>query len=173
MKNNLSFYKTILNNDLLIKNDSLSFKKFSPSVLDLYTFANSVKQLLRVLTFLTSKRKSLIYFFFKNKFLKNIFEKLMANLNKNLIIKASTFFPKMHKRNFVKLLIGFESIFYKSNLNLKKLFLNTFFLVSNINPNKENILNGKYKIFSDIKNTKHLSFFLSVLHISLKNKNAK
>jgi hypothetical protein len=166
MKTNINFYKTIIENDLLLQN--INFRKdLNYKVLDLYPFIISIKQILRVLTFTLNKKNSLIYFFLRSKLLKNILLKLIYNFKKN--IKISQCLPLLHKKNTIKTFMGFEHYFIKSDIKIQNLFSRGFYLINSINPNNENLLNGKYKINGDAKNLNQFAFFISLINTLIKN----
>ena len=106
MKNNLNFYKNILNNDLLIKsNNSNSKKNNQLKILDLYIFNISIKQFIRIINFLILKKKSLIYAYLENNFLKNIFSKLVLKKIEGLKMKSTVYLPRLYKSSINKAFI--------------------------------------------------------------------
>ena len=164
MKNNLNFYKNILNNDLLIKsNNSNSKKNNQLKILDLYIFNISIKQFIRIINFLILKKKSLIYAYLENNFLKNIFSKLVLKKIEGLKMKSTVYLPRLYKSSINKAFIGFTNN-TQSYKSIEKLFKNNFFLLSFISENIKKNTTGIYKINANTKNFKHLAFFLSLLN---------
>ena len=164
MKNNLNFYKNILNSGFLIKgNRSNSKKNNKLKILDLYMFNISIKQFIRIINFLILKKKSLIYAYLENNFLKNIFYKLVLKNIECLNMKSTVYLPRLYKSSINKAFIGFTNS-TENCKNIEKLFKNNFFLLSFISENIKKNTTGIYKINANTKNFKHLAFFLSLIN---------
>ena len=164
MKNNLNFYKNILNSGFLIKvNNNNSKKNNKLKILDLYMFNISIKQFIRIINFLILKKKSLIYAYLENNFLKNIFYKLVLKNIECLNMKSTVYLPRLYKSSINKAFIGFTNS-TENCKNIEKLFKNNFFLLSFISENIKKNTTGIYKINANTKNFKHLAFFLSLIN---------
>lgn len=128
----------------------------------------SVKQLLRILQFLSSKDKKVIHIVLRNRQFIKIAETV---LNKN---GADFFYSLKDSINIQnsevqdQLLLLFDHV-NNNSLLLKKLFDKNIFLMNKINTKVEQNNWGSYKIYNEVDDFKKFIFFLVLIELTLDN----
>lgn len=149
---------------------------FSFFMLDFLQLIKSLKQYIRLIKFLSLKKKKHIYLC--SEFNNFFFIKLL--LNKLLLTKYTTLqaekqskvsFIKIKKDHFdySKFLILLNLSLNSNKNNLDKLVSNNLFLITEINSNIKTKNDNLYKIFNEISDFKKLIFLLLLLEKHFKN----
>ena len=149
---------------------------FSFFMLDFLQLIKSLKQYIRLIKFLSLKKKKHIYLC--SEFNNFFFIKLL--LNKLILTKYTTLqAEKQSKVSFIKIKkdhLDYSKFLILLNLSLKsnknnldKLVSNNLFLITEINANIKTKNDNLYKIFNEISDFKKLIFLLLLLEKHLKN----
>ena len=137
---------------------STKVKSSSISYLSSTETLKSVKQLLRILQFLSSKDKKVIHIILKNRQFIKIAEKIFDTEESNVsyVIKDSINIKNSNVED--QLLILFDNI-NNNSLLLKKLFDKNIFLINKINTKVEQNNWGSYKVYNELDDFKKFIFF--------------
>jgi hypothetical protein len=149
---------------------------FSFFMLDFLQLIKSLKQYIRLIKFLSLKKKKHIYLC--SEFNNFFFIKLL--LNKLILTKYTTLqAEKQSKVSFVKIKkdhVDYSKFLILLNLslnsnknNLDKLVSNNLFLITEINSNLKTKNDNLYKIFNETSDFKKLIFLLLLLEKHFKN----
>ena len=180
-KNKFQLLKSFIDSDFLFLNKKLKksnrflshstrLESSSVSYLSSAETLKSVKQLLRILQFLSSKEKKIVHIVLKNsqfiKIVETVFNK--NSLNFSYSVKDSINIQNSEIED--QLLILFDHV-NNNSLLLKKLFDKNIFLMNKINTKIEQNNWGSYKVYNEIDDFKKFIFFLVLIELTLsKNK---
>ncbi len=176
-KINIKLLETILETDLLLverpsKNNSRLLKeKFSAGsnsepiyTLEIFEALKSLKQLVRVLQFLSKRDSKNLYVCSSNKIILGFLNSIFGNdHDKSQIIIQSNFTKIKSSGNPTSSLLLLDESLLGHNNVFKKLFEENILIINKINSKIELNNNCTYKIYNNILDSKKLVFFMALL----------
>ena len=180
-KLNISFLKNLIESDFSIinfdnnisKNHVNSIlkldKKNSIFSLELFQLTKDLKQFIRILQFLKSKKNKHIYVYI-DKIQLELFQKTINELflKKNFTIKSDSFYKEDFYKNIksIRLLLMLKDFLNKNLLN--KFLENNVFLINSINSSLEKKSINTYKIYNKLNDFKKIIFLVILINKVLK-----
>ena len=176
-----SFLKTenFKKNDLIYINSfiKLNFneKNFSFFILNFLHLIKGLKQYIRIIKFLSLKKKKHIYltsefnhFFFIKLLLSKLFKSNDITLQSEKQSKVNFVKIKKDHNNYYKFLLLLNLSLNSSKNNLDKLVSNNLFLIDEVNSKLKTKNDSFYKIFNEVSDFKKIIFLLLLLEKYLK-----
>jgi hypothetical protein len=176
-----SFLKTenFKKNDLIYINSfiKLNFneKNFSFFILNFLHLIKGLKQYIRIIKFLSLKKKKHIYltsefnhFFFIKFLLSKLFKSNDITLQSEKQSKVNFVKIKKDHNNYYKFLLLLNLSLNSSKKNLDKLVSNNLFLIDEVNSKLKTKNDSFYKIFNEVSDFKKIIFLLLLLEKYLK-----
>ena len=176
-----SFLKTenFKKNDLIYINSfiKLNFneKKFSFFILNFLHLIKGLKQYIRIIKFLSLKKKKHIYltsefnhFFFIKLLLSKLFKSNYITLQSEKQSKVNFVKIKKDHNNYYKFLLLLNLSLNSSKNNLDKLVSNNLFLIDEVNSKLKTKNDSFYKIFNEVSDFKKIIFLSLLLEKYLK-----
>lgn len=176
-----SFLKTenFKKNDLIYINSfiKLNFneKKFSFFILNFLHIIKGLKQYIRIIKFLSLKKKKHIYltsefnhFFFIKLLLNKLFKANDITLQSEKQSKVNFVKIKKDHNNYSKFLLLLNLSLNSGKNNLDKLVSNNLFLINEVNSKLKTKNDSFYKIFNEVSDFKKIIFLLLLLEKYLK-----
>lgn len=176
-----SFLKTenFKKNDLIYINSfiKLNFneKNFSFFILNFLHLIKGLKQYIRIIKFLSLKKKKHIYltsefnhFFFIKLLLSKLFKSNVVTLQSEKQSKVNFVKIKKDHNNYYKFLLLLNLSLNSSKNNLDKLVSNNLFLIDEVNSKLKTKNDSFYKIFNEVSDFKKIIFLLLLLEKYLK-----
>jgi len=176
-KLNIFFLKNLIESDFSIINSNNNIsnnhinsilkinKKNSIFSLELFQLIKDLKQFIRILQFLKSKKKKHIYVYI-DKLQLELFQKTIDELflNKNFTIKSDSFYKEDFYKNLksTRLLLMLKNLLSRNLLN--KFLDNNVFLINNINSNLEKKSISTYKIYNKLNDFKKIIFLVILMN---------
>lgn len=184
MKKNLLFLKNIVSSDFsVVRSNVLNLNRVSAAVkttygfnksqdyihLDLLVLNKSLKQFLRAVRYLKTKKRSTLTIYIKDLHFCNLLIKLLGNseLKTRVFIKSSL--KKIEKTTAKRNLLLLLDAEFACTAALKQFTENSFFLIHKINTSSETTNSGVFKLFNDVKELKKMIFLVLLIKKSLNN----